>query len=499
MKKGILFLGLLLAVGGPHAGAKDFDFAALQNKARELATRPYAAPVSRVPDWLAGYSYLQHQAIRFDPGHAWWRADRLPFQLQFFHPGWLFKEPVQIHEVSGGREKLIPFDPALFIYGGKPLPGPVPPDMGFAGLRLHYALNHPGVMDELAVFLGASYFRSLAQGLHYGLSARGLAINSGGPETEEFPRFSEYWIERPAVGAASIKVMALLDSPSVAGAFQFVITPGKETVMQVKTVLYFRQLPAVVGLAPLTSMFLHGEVNGWSRDDFRPEVHDSDGLLMHTGAGEWIWRPLNNPARTRASAFADQAPKGFGLLQRDREFAHYDDVEANYHLRPSAWVEPIGDWGQGSVRLVELHSPDETNDNIVAFWVPARLPAAGEPLAYEYRLHWLGSDEGRPPAGYVVATRQGAVLDHPERRRIVVDFARLPEAPSRSDIEAVVSVGEGARLIGVGAVNWIAPAGIWRAVFELAADGTGRPVELRCFLRRDKQTLTETWSHLWTP
>ncbi|MEN9404004.1 MAG: Glucans biosynthesis protein precursor, partial [Verrucomicrobiota bacterium] len=239
--------------------------------------------------------------------------------------------------------------------------------------------------------------------------------------------------------------------------------------------------------------------NGWSRDDFRPEVHDSDGLLMHTGAGEWIWRPLNNPARTRASAFADQAPKGFGLLQRDREFAHYDDVEANYHLRPSAWVETIGDWGRGSVRLVELHSPDETNDNIVAFWVPARLPEVGEPLAYEYRLHWLGADERRPPASYVVSTRQGAVLDHPERRRIVVDFSRLPESPSRSDIEAVVSVGEGARLIGVGAVNWIAPAGVWRAVFELAADGTGRPVELRCFLRRDKQTLTETWSHLWTP
>ena len=499
MNRRLLVGGALLLVALVRMPAAEFDFTVLQVRAKEIAARSYVAPVSRVPAWLAGYNYLQHQNIRFEPGHTWWHAEKLPFQLQFFHPGWLFKEPVQIHEVLNGQEKLIAFDPALFDYGSNKLAGPVPADMGFAGLRIQHELNRPGKMDELTVFLGASYFRSLAQGLHYGLSARGLAINSGGPDPEEFPRFSEFWVERPVAGGASLTVHALLEGPSVAGAYRFVITPGRETVMHVKAALYFRAHPAVVGLAPLTSMFMHGENTGWSRDDFRPEVHDSDGLLMHTGAGEWIWRPLANPRQVRASAFADTAPRGFGLLQRDREFDHYDDLEAHYHERPSAWVEPVGDWGAGTVRLVELSTPDETNDNIVAFWVPAQLPARGEALTFEYRLHWFGDASARPPGGYVASTRHGAVLDHPERRRFVLDFAGLSLAEGATEPEAVVTVGEGARLIGVGAVTRIAATGRWRAVFELAADGSGRPVELRCYLRRADKALTETWSHLWTP
>jgi glucans biosynthesis protein len=342
----------------------------------------------------------------------------------------------------------------------------------------------------------------VAQGLHWGLSARGLALNSGGPEPEEFPRFSEFWIERPAKGASAVTLHALLDGPSVAGAYRFIITPGKATVMQVRATLFFRQIPAIVGLAPLTSMFQHGENTGWSRDDYRPEVHDSDGLLLHTGAGEWIWRPLFNPKQARASAFADDAPRGFGLLQRDRTFAHYDDTEAKYHQRPSAWIEPVGNWGKGAVRLVELSTPDETNDNIVACWVPAQLPAPGEPLTFEYRLHWYGDHPGRPPAGYVAATREGAVLHHPERRRIVVDFAgpgletKDRKAPP---LETVVSVGKGAKLIAQGDPFHIAPTGVWRAVFELEPDAARHPVELRCYLRRGDKTLTETWSNLWTP
>jgi len=486
-------------MGWHHAAGAEFNFDLLQQRAKETAASPYAAPVSRVPGWLAAYNYIQHQNIRFEQGHSWWQADKLPFQLQFFHPGWLFKEPVQVHEVRGRDETLIAFDPALFDYGNNQLAGPVPPDMGFAGLRVHYALNHPGRMDELAVFLGASYFRSLARGLHWGLSARGLAINSGGPDPEEFPRFSEFWVERPSAGAGSITLYALLEGPSVAGAYRFVITPGVETVMRVKAALYFRAHPAVVGLAPLTSMFLHGENTGWSKNDFRPEVHDSDGLLLHTGAGEWIWRPLSNPAQVRISAFSDASPRGFGLLQRDREFAHYDDLEAHYHERPSAWVEPVGDWGRGSVRLVELPSPDETNDNIVAFWTPEKLPAPGQPLVFEYRLHWYGEAKDRPPAGFVASTRHGAVLDHPERRRFVVDFDGLGLGDKDKEPEAVVSVGEGASLIGVGSVTRVGPTGRWRAVFELSADGSRRPVELRCYLRRGEKALTETWSNLWTP
>jgi glucans biosynthesis protein len=221
--------------------------------------------------------------------------------------------------------------------------------------------------------------------------------------------------------------------------------------------------------------------------------------LLHTGAGEWIWRPLTNPAQIRTSAFADKSPRGFGLLQRDRSFEHYDDPVANYHLRPSAWVEPVGDWGEGSVRLVELPTPDETNDNIVAFWVPAQPPVPGQELNFNYRLEWSGENGSRPPRGYVVATRSGAVLDYPDRRRFVLDFARLDFAGDPAKLEAVVTVAAGATVVAEPYVSRVGPTGLWRVAFELAPDGSHRPVELRCFLRHEQNVLTETWSHLWNP
>ncbi len=489
----------LVLLGVAQAEPAAFNFDLLQVRARSLAAQPYADTPTRAPAWLQAYTYSQYSDIRYEPGHAWWRAEKLPFQLQFYHPGWLFKQPVQLHEVTGARQSPIDFSSALFSYGSNKPAGPVPANLGFAGFRIHYALNQPEYLDELASFLGASYFRALGKGMHYGLSARGLAINIGEPGDEEFPRFEEFWVERPAAEAKAITVFALLNSPSAAGAFRFIITPGVETLMEVKTVLYFRGKPAVVGLAPLTSMFQHGENTGWSRDDFRPEVHDSDGLLVNNGAGEWIWRALNNPARTRTSTFLDQSPRGFGLIQRDRDFAHYDDVYANYHHRPSAWVEPIGEWGAGAIRLLEIPTPDETNDNIVAYWVPASLPAPGEPLAYEYRLHWFTATQGRPPAGHVASTRQGAVLHHPERRRFVVDFAGPNLDQYGANLEAVVTVGTGAKLDAGVFVQRIAPSAVWRAAFVLVPDGSGRPVEMRCFLRKDGNILTETWSYLWNP
>ena len=445
---------------------------------------------------MQALSYDQHRVIRFDPAHALWSGDNQPFQLQFFHPGWLFKTPVKINEVAGGQARPIAFSRDLYDYGNLKV-GPIPPDLGFAGLRVHYPLVKPG--DELAVFLGASYFRSIGRGLHYGLSARGLAIDTGEAGPEEFPRFEEFWVERPAASAQAITLYALLNSPSVTGAYRFIIRPGDDTVMEVKAALYFRRRPAVVGLAPLTSMFQHGESTGWSRDDFRPEVHDSDGLLINTGGGEWLWRPLTNPNGARVSSFQDRAPRGYGLLQRDREFEHYDDVEANYHLRPSAWVEPLGDWGAGAVRLLEFHTVDETNDNIVACWVPAVLPALGQPLEYAYRLHWTGEMAGRPPAGRVVSTRSGVVLDHPERRRFVVDFSILKPKPDVDKMQVDLTVIAGAKIVPSPGVRLIEPLNVWRVAFELVPDGSGKPVELRCFLREGDDILTETWSNLWNP
>lgn len=502
MKQITCLVLLLLGTGlSLTAADRNFDFDVLQFRAKALAAQPYAEPKQHMPEWLMKLDYDQHRDIRFDPARAWWKAEKLPYQLQFFHPGWLFKRPVQIHELVRKEEKLIEFSPRLFDYGRNKLSGRIPGNMGFAGFRIHAALNNPAYFDELAVFLGASYFRVLGVGMHYGLSARGLAINTAEAGGEEFPVFDEFWVEKPEAGAKNITVFALMNSPSLAGAYRFIITPGAETVVQVKSTLYCRKNPAVLGIAPLTSMFTHGENTGWSRSDFRPEVHDSDGLLLQTGAGEWLWRPLLNPAHVRVVSFTDSNPRGYGLLQRDREFAHYDDLEAYYHQRPSAWVEPVGEWGRGAVRLVELPSPDETNDNIVACWVPAQLPPEGEPINFEYRLHWMMDPGERPPGGYVDSTRQGSVLSQPEQRRFVIEFKgpKLDKAPDSAKFEGVVTVGEGAKIMAEAVTQKNNFTGTWRVAFVVQADGTGRPVEMRCFLRQKQHVLTETWSYLWNP
>jgi glucans biosynthesis protein len=312
--------------------------------------------------------------------------------------------------------------------------------------------------------------------------------------------FREFWIERPSRDSKSLAVYALIDGPSVAGAFRFRITPGAETVTEVHEVVYCRTNPRVLGFAPLTSMFWHGKNTNVSFNDFRPEVHDSDGIMMFTGAGEWIWRPLTNPESTRVAAFADENPRGFGLLQRERQFESYQDLEAYYHMRPSAWVEPVGAWGKGTVRLVELHAPDETYDNIASFWVPETLPEAGEPIELTYKLHWF-IDQVHPPAGYVVATRHGrTATQETDLERFFVDFGGtyLVQDGPDPQIQPVVTVGTGASLVNA-TIQKNPFNGTWRVAFAIKPDGTGRPVELRCFLRKTPHVLTETWSYLWQP
>ncbi|MCR6657210.1 MAG: glucan biosynthesis protein G [Opitutus sp.] len=498
-----LFVVAAVLLGASRASAADgarFDFEVLRERAQALAAQPYEKRESRVPEWLRRLTYDEHRDIRFLPEQSWWRKEKLPFELQFFHPGFVQKDTVQIAEIKDGREQLIPFASKLFNYGQNKIAQPIPATMGFSGLRIHYALNSRDYLDELAVFQGASYFRALGVGQRWGLSARGLAIDTAEPGGEEFPVFESFWVERPRIAARNLVVYALMDSPSVAGAYRFTITPGKETVMQVKAALYFREAVTMLGLAPLTSMFWHGENTIEKHGDFRPEVHDSDGLMLRTGTDEWVWRPLQNPAHVRVAAFSDDNPKGFGLVQRDRNFENYQDLEAAYHLRPSAWVEPVGNWGRGTVRLVELPTPDETNDNIVAFWTPEKTPGAGESLEFEYKLHWY-LQEVNPPAGVFVATRHGHSKTHePELERFALDAAGPIFATVKAGeaVEPVVTVGEGAKLMHAD-VQKNPFNDTWRVAFSLKADGSGRPVELRCFLRKKDDVLTETWSYLWQP
>lgn len=502
----IILVAFLLSVGSlasvVRAADDIFDFEVLRYKAKMLAAKPYEERVTKVPEWLLSpnLTYDQHREIRFKTSQSWWLREQLPFQLQFFHPGFIYNKTVQIAEVRNNHVDPIPFSRDLFDYGHTQPQGNFPSSMGFSGFRIHSALNRPDYMDELVVFQGASYFRALCAKAVYGLSARGLAIDTAEPTGEEFPVFEEFWIEKPARNSREITVYALMDSPSVAGAYRFIIKPGAETVTEVKCALFLRRPVKVLGVAPLTSMFWHGENSPDHFGDFRPEVHDSDGLAISHGGGEWLWRPLNNPKALQSSAFADQNPRGFGLIQRDRQFTSYEDLEANYHLRPSAWVETVGAWGKGFVRLVEIPTPDETNDNIVAFWQPEYLPAPGEPIVFEYKLHWF-MDQLKPPAGYAIATRTGRSKTHePDLQRFIVDFDSpyLHNQPDDPAIEAIVSVGAGAKLEHQALQkNWANKS--WRLAFSIRPDGSGQPVELRCFLRKAPHVLTETWSSRWNP
>jgi periplasmic glucans biosynthesis protein len=497
-----LIVGCLVTVVRVAGAEEKFDFDALRARAKALAAKPYIAPVRETPEWLQKLTYDEHRIIQFDETHTLWRKEKLPFQVQFFHPGWYFNQPVRINQVIDGRAELVPFRRDYFQYHQLKI-GDVPPTLGFAGFRLLYPLNDPNrPQDETGAFLGASYFRMLCKGAHWGLSARGLALNTGEPAPEEFPVFTEFWLEQPKPNAKEMTVYALLDSDSVAGAYQFTLAPGRETIMQVKSAIFARKNVKVFGVAPLTGMFWRGENSNTPSEDFRPEVHDSDGLLMHTGTGEWIWRPLQNPRGVRVVTFSDENPQGFGFLQRDRNFENYQDTEARYDARPSAWVEPVGKWGRGTIRLVEIPSGDEFTDNMVAFWTPEKLPAPGEPIEVSYRLHWL-MEQTRPPGGFVHATRHGKSLAQEKERdlhRFVVDFdgANLQALPAEASIEHVLTASDGAKIVHStllkNPVN-----GRWRVAFALKSDGSGRPVELRCFLKQPPHTLTETWSYLWQP
>ena len=475
-----------------------FSFDDVASRAQAQAQQPYRLATRKPPAELAALTYDQYRDIRFRPERALWRNENLPFELMFFHLGKFQTDPVLINEVTPRGVNHIRYRSAEFDYGKNKLSPERWGDIGFAGFRVHYALNNSRYKDELVVFLGASYFRALGAGQHYGLSARGLAIDTVGGEREEFPRFSEFWIVKPAADARTLTVFALLESARTSGAYQFDIQPGKTTTMNIRARLYLRAPVATLGLAPLTSMYFFGE-NQPHRSDFRPEVHDSDGLMVATGTGEWIWRPLLNPKQTLTTSFSMPQLRGFGLMQRDRNFASYEDPEAKYEARPSAWVEPIGSWGPGRVELVQLSTPDETNDNIVAYWVPEKPPAIGEPLDFAYRLQWQGAEMTYPPGAWVVQTRAGRGFAElaPDEQQFIVDFKgpSLDKLPADAGVKAVVSAPFNGEVLESNAYR-VEATGQWRMAVRVKQLDPSQPTELRGFLQRGEDVLTETWSNV---
>jgi glucans biosynthesis protein len=485
----------VLPFGDPQPFSPDL----VREQARALAAEAFGTLDGALPDVLADLPYDQYRQISFRRDMALWHGLGLDAEAQFFHLGYHFKTPVHIYEVLDGTAREVLYTPELFDFGQSGLEPDFPPDLGFAGFRLHVPLNRPDYLDEFAVFLGASYFRAVGRGQRYGISSRGVAIDTGLPKNEEFPSFRRFWLERPAPGADLIVVHGLLDGPSLTGAYSFKISPGDATIMEVEATLYPRQAIELLGIAPLTSMFLFGPNDRQGVDDFRPQVHDSEGLQLWSGTGEWFWRPLVNPDRLRLSLFSDKDLKGFGLMQRTRAFEAYEDLDARFGLRPSLWVEPLEGWGQGHVRLIEIPSPAEVNDNIVAFWVPRAPVEAGSEWRFKYRLYWSKEAPIRPELAQTAATRIGMGGPPPdgEARKFVIDFqgGQLSDLPADAPVEAALGVSNGELTQPVTRKN--AVTGGWRVDFDLHPGG-GEPTELRCTLRLSDKPLSETWVYQWT-
>ncbi len=493
------------ATTSERAGATEpFDYAWLKGRARALAAAPYRAPSHRVPEPLRRLDWDRYQTIRYRNEHALWAGDHLRFLVKFFHLGWHYDAPIRVFEVVSGRAREIAYEPAMFELGKSGLAGAeLPPGLGFAGFRINF---HTDPLRDVAAFLGASYFRAVGGSGQYGLSARGLAVDCGMDRPEEFPVFTAFWIERPAPSAGTLTLYALLESPSVAGAYRFDIHPGATLVMDVAAAVYPRRVIARIGAAVLTSMYLQGSGGERApRGDWRPEIHDSDGLALWNGQGEWIWRPLSNPRGVRFNAYQDENPRGFGLLQRYRNFDHYQDDTAYYERRPNVWVEAKSGWAKGAIDLVELPTDDEASDNIVAFWTPADKPQPGQELLYDYRLHWGDKMPVASPLAQVVATRTGIGGVVGRKReyfswRFVIDFAgdNLPLIAKGVKVEPVITASRGK--VEITSARPLASIGGYRAMFDLRPqDESTAPVDLRLYLRADGQPLTETWMYQWTP
>lgn len=482
--------------------AQAFDFNDVVKQAQALSTRSYKKPVEALPKEIKALSYEQYSDITYRPEKNYWHNEKLQFELAFAHLGSSYNLPVQINEITGNGVRELKFTPDAFDYGINKLDTAPLRQLGFAGFRVQFPINPGKTKEDVFSSQGASYFRALGKSQMYGIAARGLAVDTALYSGEEFPRFVEYWIAKPAAGDKTLIIYALLDSSSVTGAYRFILKPGVETTVDVKAQLYLRANVTKLGIAPLTSMFYTGENQRSDGEDYRPEVHDSDGLMVQSGTGEWLWRPLVNPKRLLVTSFALNNPLGFGLMQRDRQFSSYEDITARFETRPSLWVTPKGKWGEGRIELVQIPTPNENNDNIVAYWLPGKLPARGKPIPLEYRLSWQKEVDTRPPLSWVSQTRRGN--GNPSKPDdsvlLMVDFEgpALKKLAPDTRLNAVIDTDDNGKLLETRIIRNDATNG-WRMAIRLRRNEENKPVELRGFLRNGNTTLSETWSYILPP
>ncbi len=474
-----------------------FEFNDVVTKAQKLAQSSYVAP-EPVPQFLRDLSYSQHKAIRFQPDASLWHESGSRFQVSMIPPGSFYSHAVGLEVVDQEGAHEVPFRKEDFVYPNEDLQTRVPADLGYAGFTLSYPAGDKKAQSQFLVFGGASYFRGIGEGQHFGLSGRGVAVNTGLPSGEEFPSFTRFWLVRPSPGASSMAVYALLDGPSLTGAYRFIITPGAKTEVKTEARLFFRNDVKQPGFAPLTSMFFYGENSLRPFGEWRPEVHDSDGLLIHdAGTGEWLWRPLENPKKLKLSFHQVQKLQGFGLMQRDQSFRSYEDNRLKYEQRPSAWVETSQDWGSGNVVLVEIPTGSEDNDNIVAFWTPDKAVKKGDSIELNYTLSFGQPTISKEPGGHVAQTFAGRESrdEKGDAYRFVVDFQgkNLSELKPNAAVVGSVSGGEGVEILEY-FVQYVDAKNAWR-LSVLARPETGKSLSLRGYLSLDGKPLTETWTY----
>jgi glucans biosynthesis protein len=475
----------------PQPTEYPFDFDVLLEDAKRRSATPYSPQKSSLPAALDKLSPEQYRSIHFNPDAGIWRAEKLPFRLELLraHLNLNPQAAVTVSTVEAGKAKDLVATPAMFQMNAA-LPAKV--SLPLSGFRIRSLINSNKIWDEFLVFQGASYFRAVSKNLLYGLSARGLAVNTGEPNGEEFPSFTHFWVERPANRAKVIVIYALLESESATGAYKFTVQPGEETITDVELTLFPRAEMRVVGIAPLTSMFLFDETNRGRLDDYRPEVHDSDGLQITSKSGEQVFRQLANPVTLQVSTFTTQPPAGFGLVQRSRSQADFQDFDAQYERRPSAWVTPKSEWGPGSVELVEIPSGRESNDNIVAFWRPSQPLTPGHPAQFSYRISWNNEPDVPKGLGRVMATRSGASIDR-KRRVFVLDIVGAGEKVDglRLDLAATAGKVSNATLTSNSGLHGL------RASFDLEPNDADL-IELRLRVMRGDTPASETWLYRWT-
>ena len=485
---------LLLTFVISQTKEKPFAFDLIIEQAERIAQEPYVPTAAVNSKVLRGLNYDQYRDIRWRDEHTLWRDKGLPFQTKFFFTGGTHSKPVDLFQVNRDGAGPIPFSPDNFDCGINTIARSEMGKAGYSGFRVHYPINRADYLDEVFVFLGASYFRAVGKDLAWGLSARGIAVDP--LKKEEFPDFKAFWLVEPSLGARDITIYAILDGPSLSGAYEFRIWPGVDTKMSVRAVLFPRRDIPGIGIAPLTSMFWFGENTSNTFGDFRPEVHDSDGLQLERGNGEWLWRPLTWSQQLQVAVFQDENPKGFGLLQRDRDFSHYQDLEARYHQRPSLWVQPAGKWGKGAIQLIQLPTNNEYMDNVIAFWQPDGGLKKGVRTDLSYALSWFADNDAIPPLGRCLATRIDS-QDADFYRTIVLEFAggelsRLGDALPVAD----VWIGKPGSISDV-QVQKNSFNDTWRVSFVASSTQKNKPVELRCALTLDGRPLTETWTMTW--